>query len=56
MDKFRETRLVLLCADLAGFMRATASLTPLEVAALLDAYYERADAAGSRHGGRHAGC
>jgi adenylate cyclase len=52
MNQLRETKLVLLSADLAGFTRMAAALEPLALAALLDAYYERTSAAVGRHGGR----
>jgi adenylate cyclase len=49
---FRETTLVLLTADLAGYARATARLAPLEVAALLDGWYRAIDAIVGGRGGR----
>lgn len=48
---FRETELVLLTADLAGYTRATAHLPPLEVAAFLDGWYRSIEAIlGARSG------
>jgi adenylate cyclase len=52
MERFRETRLVLLAADLAGFTRAVAALDALSLARFLDTYYERAGEHVARHGGR----
>jgi adenylate cyclase len=52
MERFRESRLVLLTADLAGFTRAVAALDALTLARFLDAYYERAGVCVARHGGR----
>lgn len=49
---FRETKLVLLAADLAGYARATAHMAPLEVAAFLEGWYRSLDAVLARHGGR----
>ncbi len=49
---FRETRLVLFTADLAGYARATAHMAPLEVAAFLDGWYRSIEAVLGRHGGR----
>jgi adenylate cyclase len=49
---FRETKLVLVVADLAGYARATASLDALAVAALLDDWYRRASPIVRARGGR----
>jgi len=49
---FRETKLVLVSADLAGYRRAVASLGALEVAELLDDWYRRAARVLRGHGGR----
>ena len=49
---FRETKLVLLAADLAGYARATAHMGPLEVAAFLAGWYRSIEAILGRHGGR----
>jgi len=40
VSRFRERRLTLLTFDLAGYTRATTSMQALDVALLLDAYYE----------------
>ena len=48
---FRETELVLFTADLAGFARAAADMTPVEVAELLDGWYSALEAEiGGRRG------
>jgi adenylate cyclase len=52
MDRFRETKLVLLSADLAGFTAAVTALEPVALAEFLDAYYRRAGASVTHHGGR----
>jgi class 3 adenylate cyclase len=49
---FRETKLVLLSADLAGYARATANLDALAVAAFLDDWYQQCAATIRHHGGR----
>lgn len=49
---FRETKLVLFTADLAGYARATADMEALEVAAFLDGWYRALDAIIGAHGGR----
>lgn len=49
---FRETKLVLFTADLAGYARATAHMEALEVAAFLDGWYRSVDPIVARHGGR----
>ena len=49
---FRETKRVLLSADLAGFARATANLDALAAAAFLDDWYRHCAAAVRNHGGR----
>ena len=49
---FRETKRVLLAADLAGFARATANLDALASAAFLDDWYRQCAAAVRDHGGR----
>jgi adenylate cyclase len=49
---FRETKLVLFTADLAGYARATAHMEALEVAAFLDGWYRSIDAILGKHGGR----
>jgi hypothetical protein len=49
---FHETKLVLIAADMAGYVRATASLEALAVAALLDDWYRRSSQIVRTHGGR----
>jgi len=49
---FQETELVLLTADLAGFARAAAAMTPVEVAELLDGWYRALEAEIGGRGGR----
>jgi class 3 adenylate cyclase len=49
---FRETKLILFTADLAGYARATAHMEALEVAAFLDGWYRSIDAILARHGAR----
>jgi adenylate cyclase len=49
---FRETKLVLVVAELAGYARATASLEALAVADLLDDWYRRATQILRSRGGR----
>jgi class 3 adenylate cyclase len=49
---FRETKLVLVAADLAGYARAMASLEALAVGALLDDWYRRSSRIVRAHGGR----
>jgi class 3 adenylate cyclase len=49
---FRETKLVLLSADLAGYARATAHLDALAVAAFLDDWYRQCATAIRGHGGQ----
>ena len=49
---FRETKLVLLAADLAGYARATANVSALSVAALLDDWYAECAALVRERGGR----
>jgi adenylate cyclase len=49
---FRETKLVLFTADLAGYARATAHMEALAVAEFLDGWYRSIDAIAGKHGGR----
>src|SRR5262245_60548884 len=49
---FRETKLILFTADLAGFARATASMEALDVASFLDGWYRAIEPILARHGGR----
>jgi class 3 adenylate cyclase len=49
---FRETKLVLVVADLAGYARAISNLEALGVAALLDDWYRRTSRIVRAHGGR----
>src|SRR5260221_9971150 len=49
---FRETKLVLVAADLAGYVRATAGLEALALGALLDEWYRRSSRIVRAHGGR----
>ncbi len=48
----RETKLVLLTADLTGFARAVASLDALTIATMLDDWYRRAATVIKQRGGR----
>lgn len=49
---FEEKKLVLLAVDLAGYSRAVASLSSLEVAEFLDAWYRQCAERVVEHGGR----
>lgn len=49
---FRETELVLVTADLAGFARQAAAMSPVEVAELLDGWYRALEAVIGGRGGR----
>jgi class 3 adenylate cyclase len=49
---FREAKLVLFSADLAGYARATANLDALAVAAFVDDWYRRCAATIRNRGGR----
>jgi len=49
---FREAKLVLLAADLAGWTKAAAQLDALALAELADGYYRNAAARVRAHGGR----
>jgi adenylate cyclase len=49
---FRETELVLFTADLAGFARAAAEMTPVDIAVLLDGWYRALETEIGGRGGR----
>jgi len=51
-SRFQERTLVLVLIDLAGFTRAVAGLTPLEVVDLLDRFFVRCGELVTAHAGR----
>jgi class 3 adenylate cyclase len=54
--RFEERTLVLVLTDLAGFVRAVAGLPALEIASVVDAFYELCGEQVARHGGRVVKC